>query len=43
MPPKLTIEFFVYALVIILSVIVLILVVVSPPGFTDNKSVYQGF
>ena len=43
MPPKSTIEFFIYALVIILSVIIVVLVIISPLSFTDVKSVYQGF
>jgi hypothetical protein len=43
MSPKSLIKFIIYALVIILSLIVLGLLIVSPPGFTNNKSVYQGF
>jgi hypothetical protein len=43
MPPKQIIEFFIYALIIILSLVVLALVIVSPPNFTDVRSVYQGF
>jgi hypothetical protein len=43
MPPKPIVEYFIYALIIILSLIVLALVIVSPPGFMENKSVYQGF
>lgn len=43
MIPKFTIEFLIYALVIILSAIILAMIAVSPPNFTQNKSVYQGF
>jgi hypothetical protein len=43
MLPKFTIEFFVYALVIVLSIIIFVLLMVSPAAFTETKSVYQGF
>lgn len=43
MPTKPLIKYFIYALVIILSLIVLALIMVSPSGLTDSKSVYQGF
>lgn len=43
MPTKPIIKYFIYALAVILSLIVLALIIVSPPGFTNNKSVYQGF
>jgi len=43
MPSKSAIEYLVYALVIVLSIIVLLLIFVSPPDFAANKSVYQGF
>jgi hypothetical protein len=43
MPTKTLVKYFIYALVIILSLIVLTLIMVSPAGFTDSKSVYQGF
>jgi preprotein translocase subunit SecG len=43
MPRKLTVDHLVYAFVIILCLIVLVLVLVSPPEFTDIKNAYQGF
>ncbi len=43
MTPQQAVKYFVYALVVILSVIILVLVLVSPPNFADSKSVYQGF
>jgi hypothetical protein len=43
MIPKPTLESCIYALIITLSLIVLAMATVSPPNFTDNKSVYQGF
>jgi len=38
-----TVKYFIYGLVIILSVIILMLILISPPTFTEAKSVYQGF
>ncbi len=43
MPTKSLIEYFIYALIILLSLAVLAMEMVSPPTFTENKSVYQGF
>ena len=43
MIPKSFIEFLIYTLVTILALVILSLVIISPPNFTDNKSVYQGF
>jgi len=43
MSTKSLIEYLIYGLIILLSLIILELVIVSPPDFTNNKSVYQGF
>ena len=43
MSHKTTSKLIIFALVYILSLIALMLVVVSPPAFTDTKVVYQGF
>jgi hypothetical protein len=43
MPRKSPLEYLVYALVIILSLLILGLAIISPPSFIANKSVYQGF
>jgi len=43
MPTKQTVKYLIYALVILLSLIVLTFVVLAPPGFTDIKNAYQQF
>jgi len=43
MSTKSLIEYLIYGLIILLSLIILTLVIVSPSDFTNNKSVYQGF
>lgn len=43
MPTKRTIEYFIYAVVIILSLIAAILAAVSPDGFSHIKNAYQQF
>jgi len=43
MPTKQTIEYLIYALAVILSVIAAILAAVSPDGFTNIKNAYQQF
>ena len=43
MPPKPIVKYLVYAMVIVLSVVIVVLILISPHGFMENKSVYQGF
>jgi len=40
---KLDIKFIIYFVVVVLSLIIAILILISPPGFTEAKSVYQAF
>ena len=43
MQNKFSIDYLIYVLVIILTVIIWILVLNSPSEFTDMKNAYQGF
>ena len=43
MPPRQTLDYLIYALVILLSVIAVTLAVTSPAEFTDMKNAYQQF
>ena len=43
MQRKSLLEYLIYALVVLLSLIILTLASLSPSSFTANKSVYQGF
>ena len=40
---KINSEYLVYVSLIILSLIIIFLLVISPPEFLNNKIVYQGF
>jgi len=37
------IKYIVYGLIIVLSAVIVGLILISPSGFEDTKSVYQGF